>query len=40
MTTVSSLVCLETRVGKDDNEPLGVLVRDRNGSVLFGDQSW
>ena len=37
---MGSLVRLETRVRKDDNEPLGVLVRGGDGDMLFGNESW
>lgn len=37
-TAVRGLVRLEAGIGEDDNESLGVLVRMRNGDVLFGNE--
>lgn len=34
---VGCLVCLETGIGQDDNQPLTVLVTGGNGHMLFGD---
>lgn len=36
---MSSLVSFETRVGKDDNESLGVFVGGGDGDMLFGNES-
>ena len=38
--TVCGLVGLETGVGEDDNEALGVLVVGCDGYVLLGDELW
>lgn len=35
--TIAGLVCLETGIGEDDDQSLGVFVGGRNRRMLFGD---
>lgn len=39
-TRVRSFVRLQTRMGENDNQALGVLVGGRNRDMLLGDKLW